>query len=60
MADMTEVDRLKAENLKLRKILAHVPAGIALKAKEDAGFGEPIRLQGSENGQGKAEENTQA
>lgn len=40
---MTELDRLKAENIKLRKILAHVPARIALKAKEDAGFGEPVK-----------------
>lgn len=30
-----EIDRL-------RKILAHVPARIAIKAKEDAGFGDEI------------------
>lgn len=33
---------LREENERLRKILAHVPARIAIKAKEDAGFGEAI------------------
>ena len=30
--------RLEAENEKLRRILAHVPGRIVIKAKEDAGF----------------------
>ncbi len=36
---------LKAENEKLRRILAHVPATVAIKAKEDAGYPEYIRPQ---------------
>ena len=37
---------LEEELLKSRKILAHVPARIALKAKEDAGFGECVVAKG--------------
>lgn len=35
---------LQGENERLRKILAHVPAKVALAAKEKAGFGETIKL----------------
>lgn len=38
---MTEAE-LIAENTRLRKIAAHVPARIYIKAKEDAGFGTAI------------------
>ena len=37
---------LEEELLKSRKILAHVPAKVALKAKEDAGFGECVVTKG--------------
>lgn len=39
-----QVADLKAENVRLRKILAHVPGRVAMKAKEDAGFGNVITL----------------
>jgi hypothetical protein len=37
---------LEAENVKLRKILAHVPGRIAIKAREDAGFSNYISEAG--------------
>lgn len=41
-----ERQRLEDENLKLRKIAAHVPGDVYIKAKEAAGFGEAIRTCG--------------
>lgn len=38
-----ETADLRAKVERLRKILSHVPAKVAIKAKEDAGFGEEIR-----------------
>jgi hypothetical protein len=36
-------ERIAEENTRLRKIMAHVPARVAIKAKEDAGFANTIR-----------------
>lgn len=41
--DIGEVADIKAENEKLRKIAAHVPGRVYIKAKEDAGFPEVVR-----------------
>lgn len=38
------LNNAEAENERLRKILAHVPGKIAMKAKEDAGFATYIHL----------------
>ena len=38
-----ELMELRNENAKLRKILAHVPASVAIKAKEAAGYGAEVR-----------------
>lgn len=43
--ELSDMARLKNENLMLRKILAHVPAAVAIQAKEAAGFGVSIELQ---------------
>lgn len=40
----SQVADLKTENVRLRKILCHVPGRVAMKAKEDAGFGTVITL----------------
>lgn len=40
----SQVAELKTENVRLRKILAHVPGRVAIKAKEDAGFATVITL----------------
>ena len=37
-----ELDRLRAENERLRKIAAHVPAATYIAAKERAGFGVAV------------------
>lgn len=42
-SDACRIRELESENERLRKILAHVPGRIAIKAKEDAGFGVQIR-----------------
>jgi len=39
-----QVADLKVENVRLRKIMCYVPAKIAIKAKEAAGFGNVITL----------------
>lgn len=41
-----ERDTLKAENVKLRHILSHVPSKVALKAKEEAGHGDAVAVKG--------------
>lgn len=52
-----QVGYLLDENHRLKRILAHVPARVALKAKEDAGYGDHITTKhGGINGQGHAEE----
>lgn len=38
-----ENDRFRAENDRLRKISAYVPAGVWIKAKQSAGFGNVVR-----------------
>lgn len=40
--DLWEADLIRRENEKLRKIAAHVPAAVYIKAKESAGFGEGV------------------
>ena len=40
---------LRAENNRLRRILAHVPGKVAIIAKEAAGFGECVIPKGSAN-----------
>ena len=40
----SEVADLKKENVILRKILSHVPSKVAIKAKEDSGFGSVITI----------------
>lgn len=40
----SEIANLKTENVRLRKILAHVPGRVAIKAKEEAGFANKITL----------------
>lgn len=42
-AARAEVERLKGENLKLRKIASFVPARIYIKAKQDSGFGTLVK-----------------
>jgi hypothetical protein len=37
------LEKQQDENARLQKILSHVPAKIAIKAKEDAGYGTEIR-----------------
>lgn len=37
------IRELEAKNIRLRKIAAHVPSKIYIKAKEIAGFGVPIK-----------------
>jgi len=44
LAEMVNrIPELEAENEKLRKILAHVPAKAAIEAKEAAGFPEHVK-----------------
>ncbi len=40
------ISELEAENLRLRKIAAHVPSKIYIAAKNAAGFAEPIKPRG--------------
>ena len=42
------LERLNADNLKLRKIAAHVPAKIYIQAKEKAGYASIV--EGQSNG----------
>lgn len=44
VARVGELQKTKDENLMFRKILAHVPGRVALKAKEEAGYGSRILL----------------
>lgn len=37
-------EELRAENLRLRKIAAHVPAMVYIKAKEEAGYGVEVKV----------------
>lgn len=37
------IEALRAENLRLRKIAAHVPAMVYIKAKEEAGYGVEVK-----------------
>lgn len=55
--EVSELERLRTENATLRKILAHVPARIAIKAKEDAGFGDYIHLHTASQEARNGEEN---
>ena len=50
---LAEVRRLNTENERLRKTLAHVPARVAIKAKEAAGFPEFIHTQGANHVQSR-------
>lgn len=47
-AAANEIDRLRESELKLRKILAYVPAKIAIEAKEKAGYPTVIRAMGAD------------
>ena len=38
-----EIESLEAENARLRKILAHVPGLVAIKAREAAGYGVKLK-----------------
>ncbi len=40
-----QIAEKEAEIWRLRKIAAHVPGSVYIKAKEDAGYGEAVRVK---------------